>query len=295
MNYSLSPNIKEMKSGERKAILDIYKGILIVAVVLRHVLQYSVVDEGGVLTNFIWAIQMPGFMLISGYFAARRIKGIKLLGRRIFISAQHYALPFFSWFILVDVFLLRKFDKDVLIGIGYLMSHVGSGLWFLWVVFVLSLIATLSNAALSYKHGIINTGAVVALSFGILLGIGKLGGINFLGIKYILYYAIFYGFGWLMKWTEFWWKQWWPKMKDLIVFICLAIFLAIIFNFDLYHTDDGIFSIAMRCIAGFTGNAVLLAICEKYVDILSKAKLDKLGMYTLEIYASHCDFLEVFY
>ncbi len=31
----------------RNIILDIYKGLLIVFVVLRHVLQYSVSDEGG--------------------------------------------------------------------------------------------------------------------------------------------------------------------------------------------------------------------------------------------------------
>lgn len=72
-----------------------------------------------------------------------------------------------------------------------------------------------------------------------------------------------------------------------MMFLCLAVFLAIVFNFDLYHTGDDIVSIVMRVIAGFAGNAVLLAVCEKYVDTLVKAKLDKLGMYTLEIYATH--------
>ncbi len=71
------------------------------------------------------------------------------------------------------------------------------------------------------------------------------------------------------------------------MFLCLTVFLAIVFNFDLYHTDDGIMSIAMRCVAGFTGNAVLLAIAERYTEILRCVKLDKLGMYTLEIYATH--------
>lgn len=32
---------------KRNKVLDVYKGILIIFVVLRHVLQYSVVDEGG--------------------------------------------------------------------------------------------------------------------------------------------------------------------------------------------------------------------------------------------------------
>lgn len=97
----------------------------------------------------------------------------------------------------------------------------------------------------------------------------------------------YYGFGWLVKWTEPWWKQWWPRVKNTVMFFCLAVFLGIVFNFDLYHTGDGIVSIAMRCIAGFAGNAVLLAVCEKYTESLGKVKLDKLGMYTLEIYATH--------
>lgn len=37
----------------RNRTLDIYKGLLIILVVLRHILQYSVSDEGGILTNFI--------------------------------------------------------------------------------------------------------------------------------------------------------------------------------------------------------------------------------------------------
>ena len=50
----------------RNRTLDVYKGVLIVLVVFRHVLQYSVADEGRILTNFIWAVQMPGFMLVCG-------------------------------------------------------------------------------------------------------------------------------------------------------------------------------------------------------------------------------------
>ena len=276
------------KVRSRNITLDIYKGLLIILVVLRHVLQYSVSDEGGIITNFIWAVQMPGFMLVAGYFAARKVDNWSVAGKRILLSAQHYALPFFTWFILVDVLLLGKMDRNPLTGLGQLLTHVDGGLWFLWVVFVLSIIFTLANRELSSKSGkLIKAGAVFIGCFGILLLIGKMAGINFLGIKYILYYAVYYGFGWLVKWTEAWWKQWWPRVKNTAMFLCLAVFLAIVFNFDLYHTGDGIVSISMRAIAGFTGNAVLLTICEKYMEVLSKAKLNELGMYTLEIYATH--------
>ena len=90
----------------RSLTLDIYKGILIILVVLRHVLQYSVADEGGILTNFIWAVQMPGFMLVAGWFSARKIESLKLTVHRIILSTQYYALPFFSWYFFLNCLLL---------------------------------------------------------------------------------------------------------------------------------------------------------------------------------------------
>ena len=114
----------------RNRTLDVYKGILIVLVVLRHVLQYSVSDEGGILTNFIWAIQMPGFMLVAGYFSARNIDSIKSVGKRILLCAQHYALPFFSWFILKDVLLFRRFERNPITELEHLLVRIDGGCGF---------------------------------------------------------------------------------------------------------------------------------------------------------------------
>jgi fucose 4-O-acetylase-like acetyltransferase len=273
---------------QRNKTLDVYKGILIILVVIRHVLQYSVSDEGGILTNFIWAVQMPGFMLISGYFAARKIDSFKMLAKRILLSSLHYALPFFSWFLLIDVLLLGYYGRNPITGLIHLFYHVDSGLWFLWVIFILSCVTALASYALAAgRWKIAKTGCVLVIVLAVLLGIAKLAGINFLGIKYILYYAVFYGFGWLTKWTEDWWKQWWPKAGNIIVFLCLGIFLGIVFNFDLYHNDDGIISIVMRIISGFAGNAVILTTCKKYETVFNRIHLDKLGLFTLEIYATH--------
>ena len=272
----------------RNRTLDVYKGVLIVLVVLRHVLQYSVADEGGILTNFIWAVQMPGFMLVAGYFAARKIDSLQYAGKRILLSAQHYALPFLSWFLLIEVMLLGKNGRNPITGLTHLLNHVDSGLWFLWVVFALSIVSVLMNLALFSKRGkVIKAGAVFVACFGVLALIGKLVSLNFLGIKYILYYAIFYGFGWLVKWTENWWRKSAQKFENTVAFLCLIVFLGIVFNFDLYHTSDGVMSIAARVIAGFTGNVIILVICSKYEPILRRIKLDKLGMYTLEVYATH--------
>ena len=253
-----------------------------------HERKHRVSDEGGILTNFIWAVQMPGFMLVAGYFAGRKIDNLRAVGKRILLSCQHYALPFFSWFLLIEVLLLGKNGRNPIIGLGQILIHVDGGLWFLWVVFVLSIIATLANLALSSKRGrVIKAAGVLIICFGLLLGIGKTAGINFIGIKYILYYAIFYGFGWLVMWTENWWKRCWTKVENTVLFLCLLVFLGIVFNYDLYHTGDGIVSIVLRAIAGFTGNAIILAVCCKYESSLCRIRVDWIGKYTLEIYATH--------
>ena len=111
--------------------------------------------------------------------------------------------------------------------------------------------------------------------------------INFLGIKYVLYYSIFYGLGWFTHWTQNWWKQWWPKLKSVITFCSIDVILAIIYNYDLYHCPDDLKSVALRCIAAFTGNLILLILCDRYKDMLEKSKLGWIGRYTLEIYATH--------
>ena len=256
--------------------------------VIRHVLQYSVSDEGGILTNFIWAVQMPGFMLVAGYFSARDISDCKSGWTRIAKSTKHYALPFFSWFLLISCLLLGDFERNPVKAVIALLNRVDNGLWFLWVVFVLSVIATFCDRALSCeKRRIVKTAAALILCFGILGVVGLKAGINFIGVKFIFYYAVFYGFGWLVHWTQEWWSEWWPNAENTVAALSIIVFVAIIYNYDLYHCGDDLISIGLRCIAGFTGNFVLLWVCQRYEKQLDKAKLGWIGRYTLEIYATH--------
>ena len=67
--------------------------------------------------------------------------------------------------------------------------------------------------------------------------------------------------------------------------VALAVFIAIVYNFDLYLVADNLIGITLRCIAGFTGNLVLLWVCGWYEEKLKH--LGWLGMYTLEIYVTH--------
>lgn len=277
--------------SKRNEILDIYKGILIILVVLRHAFQYSVVDEGGILSNFIWAVQMPGFMLVAGYFSARKIDNLKEAGKSILLAAQRYALPFFAWFMIINILLLGNEERNLIKGFRILVTRVDVGLWFLWVVFILSIVAAFCNLTSSTERAcnknIVLTILMVCGFLCVFITIAYTVGINFLGVKYIMYYGVFYGFGWLVRKTQEWWRQRYYKIANFVVFLSIVTFLAIIYNYDLYHCEDDLISIVIRCIAGFTGNVVLLWFSKQYEDMLKKIKLDRLGMYTLEIYTTH--------
>ena len=270
-------------------MLDIYKGLLIILVVIRHVLQYSVTDEGGILTNTIWAIQMPGFMLVSGYFSARSVENTHELSKRIVGSMQHYVLPFLSWWFLVSVLLLGGFDRNVLTAANHIAFHVDSGMWFLWVIFILSIIANICNyiSSRNTAYYAVKTAAAALVMLGMLGVLGILVGIRFMGIKFILYYSVFYGSGWLIRKTQDTWKRFIDKYSSLIAFVAIVCFSAIVFNYDLYHCEDNLISIALRCIAGFSGNIVLLWVADNYKEIFERVRLDWTGLYTLEIYTTH--------
>ena len=201
-------NIKKaIGEGQRNKAIDCYKGVLIVLVVLGHIFEYSVSDwNHNILQNLIWAVQMPGFMLVSGYFSFREVKnGEKLLvGYRK--SVERYLLPFLTWFVLISVLLLGNYEHNVLTALISLAWRVDGGLWFIWVVFVLSLIMGLCNLIRGKVNGfvkqLLTVAVTVGVSYGVLLILAKLTSINFLGIKFILYYGLFYALGWFIRWTQ---------------------------------------------------------------------------------------------
>ncbi|WP_279033066.1 acyltransferase family protein [Gemmiger formicilis] len=272
--------------------MDCYKGVLIVLVVLGHIFEYSVSDwNHNILENLIWAVQMPGFMLVSGYFSFRDVKNAEklLVGYRK--SVERYLLPFLTWFVLISVLLLGNYEHDVLTALISLAWRVDGGLWFIWVVFVLSLVMGLCNLIRGKVNGFVKqfmtVAVTVGVSYGVLLILAKLTSINFLGIKFILYYGLFYGLGWFIRWTQSFWEKQKTVFYDTVAFICICIFAAITFNVNLYLIDDNIAGIMLRFIAGTTGNYVLYYVVKKLIPQLQKIKMDWIGMYTLEIYVTH--------
>lgn len=281
-----------MQQKTRNIELDCMKGVLILFVVFRHVLQCASSDTGGIIGNIIWAIQMPGFMIISGYLA---YKGQDISKSTFFKSllknAYRYALPFFSWFVLVDVILLKEY-AGIGEGLKRLVFSVDNGLWFLWVIFVLSEVAATLNYFLSKcssKKGMVLTiVAIGSIVVGISLTLVNFISLNFLGIKLIVYYALFYFLGYMLRFWKINGNMVINKVTEEIL-ICVAsiVFLLIICNVDLFMVSDTLSGIAVRVVAALSGFYLLLKLVKKCLVVLTKCKMGYLGRYTLEIYCVH--------
>lgn len=204
-------------------------------VVLGHIFEYSVSDwNHNILQNLIWAVQMPGFMVVSGYFSFREVGNVKKLMTGYWKSVERYLLPFLAWFVLISVLLLGDYERNVLKGLNSLAWGVDGGLWSIWVVFFLSLVGGLCNLVRGKVEGFAKQLVTVAVTVGegydILLVLAKLTSINFLGIKFILYYGLFYGLGWFIRWTQAFWEKQKTIFYDMLAFICVCVFAAIAFN-----------------------------------------------------------------
>ena len=278
---------------KRNTALDSYKGILMILVVFLHVLQWATSDSGEWIGNTIWAIQMPGFMIVSGYLGKRDINTAGELAGRLKKGFLRYFIPFLTWFYLVYVLLLGRHDRNILAATDYVITCIDSAYWFLYTLFCISSYFYLINYFETKVNGVVKKviiGFLMMVVYAVvLIAITKIsgGGVDFLGIKFILYYSCFYFLGHLIN-----------ELKDTIdtrgiiinkyvSFLCLVVTAVIVFNFDLVHIEYQYFPLLMRLIAGVTGCEVLWCIVKKNERVFEKFKINAIGKYTLEIYCVH--------
>lgn len=271
-------------------MLDNCKGILIILVVTRHVLQYSVSDEGGLLTNIIWAIQMPGFMMISGYFSKKLVKTQVQMLDYLKKYTIHYLVPFLSWWFIVSVIMLGRNNRNIIKSTAELFERVDRGMWFLWVLFIMSIIFTFVNYFMNKKKlisKVIGLVSIIVIFFLVAVFVMKTMGSDAFGLKLIIFYFGYFYIGWLFcSYREQILIFLSEKKINIVSGIGLCCFVYIILNYNLY-TSSGMVSIIIRYWAALSGMIILLCVCRKYEELLCNLKISMLGKYTLEIYVTH--------
>lgn len=179
--------------------IDSIKAFAILIVILGHCLQF--IGATGILYKYIYAVHMPLFMAISGYCSYKQSISFGHIKRRFF----QLVVPFFCWPL---VWYAIKMDFS---GIADYYIHLplnpDTGLWFLYILFLISLVdflrcKLLLNSSLqkpigggklkltqyNYECSVIVTSVLLLLAYWIYKHLGMPGNwINFLALYYPYY------------------------------------------------------------------------------------------------------------
>lgn len=260
---------------ERNEKVDILRGIAMLMVVLGHTMTGSTVgSENTFLFNVIWSLQMPLFMLISGY-VNRYSRGVKSLPSFIGKKTFAYLFPWAVW-----TFIIRGvvFGQANFLNIKWLLWNMDSGYWFLFSIWTITMIFGVS-VFLGKKYGnteameTVITAAVYIVGMGGLAAIGLIAGLSFLCIKLTLYYMPFYFLGYLFGKFQEKLEKWsaWDRLKDAGVAVSALIWLAILMRVNLYTTNEDLIGITERAITSLLG-------CVTICGLTPSTKYPKVGM-----------------
>lgn len=199
---------------ERNLRIDIMRGMCVLGTLIAHANQRSLTVLEGILfpdnliTKLIYPWFMTLFMVLSGYTLGYsenynlRKKAFRLI------------LPTFVWSIVLwavqgipycGISFYFDFDSYTLLGyIKMLFLNPTYVVWFLWIVFVLTLILYLLNWLVKFlwggaeldKSGMRMYTAILAVVVFWLISLVPIK--NYFGLYYISYYWFFFLIGWVM-------------------------------------------------------------------------------------------------
>ncbi len=284
---------------QRNSSIDAVKGIAIVLVMVGHVFVHNHMEDP-YLYDFIKAVQMPLFMMISGYLCGigRKIKDLKAYGKVMGKRAVSYLVPFFAWLTIMHLDDLVKAYRTIFVQLDY-------GLWFLAVLFILTfMVYTAQLVAGSFWD---RKPVVAELIFWAVYGclclvlvVQIIAGnplfSPYLTIIYVPFYMAGYIVGAYGKKLLCWGTKEAEKLDcknnrfvQAAVMVIRLAFLYLVFAFNLNSMESKLDTI-IQMAASFLGSTAIIydVLCAKDGNL--KNLFAKIGGYTLEIYVIHYHF-----
>lgn len=296
----------KMGKGElRNQSVDVMRGIAMLLVVLGHTMTGCTVDsQKSFLFNIVWSLQMPLFILISGYVTkySRPICDGKGLWEYVKRRTIAYMLPWAVWSFLVRGVI---FGQKEFLDIKNLLCSMDSGYWFLATIWTISMIFGVASflAERIGKGKAAKKQIILLLCYLIgmvlLVGIGMGMGLSFFAIKLTLYYMPFYYAGYLYGQIDdrLLHSEKGKKVVDCMIAICFAVWLFVILRFSLYEMSDSGLAIILRAATSLAGCIAICGLCNG-VYTCGKEKLRGFflwaGKRSLEIYMFHGLVLNIF-
>lgn len=260
----------QAKTENRNQFVDIMRGIAMLLVVLQHTMSGCTVGaENTFVFNIAWSLQMPLFILISGYVTkySRPISDGKGLWKYVKRRTNAYMIPWAVWSFLVRGII---FGQDGFLNVKHLLWNMDSGYWFLATIWTISMIFGIASfiAERVSKENLLKKQTVLLgcylAGMVLLVGIGAVLGLSFFAIKLTLYYMPFYYAGFLygqfddrMKESETG-----KKMIDSVVALCFVMWLFVILRFSLYEMSDGGLAIILRAATSLAGCIAVCGLCK---------------------------------
>lgn len=284
---------------QRNNSIDAIKGVAILLVMFGHVFVHNHMEDPYVY-DFIKAVQMPLFIIISGYLCGqgRKISDVKSYGKVMGKRAVAYMVPFFAWLTVMHLDNLAEAYKTIWVQLDY-------GLWFLGVLFILTfMVYTAQLAGVIFKaksqllSEIVFWGVYGGLSLILVLQI--LNGNSFLSPYLTIIYVPFYMLGYVVGNYGKRYLCWGTKesgkldcknnrFMKVVAALAMVAFLYLVAARNLNSMETK-FDTLIQIVASVLGCAgIIYWICQ-----LNDGKLKnifaKIGGYTLELYVIHYHF-----
>ena len=286
--------------NNRNITIDVVRGFAMLLVVFGHTISGTVKEySDSLLFQAIWTLQMPLFIVISGYVTrySRPIVDCSGLWKFIKKRTLAYLLPWGVWTIIVRGLI---FGQSNMLNIKNLLWHMDNGYWFLVTIWTISMIYGISDL-LSNKWFMARKMNVFAhLFFG---GVGLIGlavvgylmGLDFFAIKLTLYYLPIYLLGYMYGQIQNWVmaRANGKCFVSVVIVVSFALWLAAINRFDFFAGGDNLMMIFGRFITSSLG---CIAVIGLFVNIIEGGEFKVLnwtGVHSLEVYLTHYLFLSL--
>ena len=294
-----------MATNRRNQYVDVLRGIAMLMVVLGHTMTGCTQNaENSFVYNVIWSLQMPLFILISGYVTrySRGVGTARELGRFVLRRTVAYLLPWTVWTFLIRGLLLGHTEQ--LFDPQQIFWHMDAGYWFLITIWTISMVYAVAQfltgrLCKTDKRGmkLLLFSLCYACGMGALGAVGLALGLRFFSIKLTLYYMPFFYAGWLYGQLRegILAKQHGKLLADLTIAVCAAAWIAILCRVNLYAVPDGGAGIALRAAASLTGCVAVCGLCRGIFagpmktgpGTGAKKLLCSAGRHSMEIYTTH--------
>lgn len=279
----------------RNQFVDIMRGIAMLLVVLGHTMTGCTGDsQKSFLFNVVWSLQMPLFILISGYVTkySRTIRDAKGLWKYVKRRTVAYMLPWAVWSFGVRGLI---FGQTSFLEIKKLLWNMDSGYWFLATIWTISMIFGVASywaeragkSSGARKQATLLCFYLAGMVF--LVGIGIFVGFSFFAVKLTLYYMPFYYVGYLYSQIDdkLMSSAKGKKAIDCGIAVCFAIWLSVILRVSLYEMSDGGLAIILRAVTSLAGCIAVCGLCNGIFPDKSGGGMAWIGEHSLEVYLTH--------